>query len=1028
MKKVGLFLVLLVVAVLVTNASPQMIPPHDETAIRASKGNTENGSLVDDYFVYANFDTSNSVYNWGYECGAYKIDDTTGNLYVARYENCDVYLVSIPAGSDPTMHPDNPYNPGPMAPRTLTWLETYDFGADCGWYGFHHAEFYVDANFIYYGPDNYGVGGIEKWEKNPDGTFGAYVGREPIPVPPSNGETFGYDAANQTWYTCTRGRAVYGFEVGVDVVWQYEFTYPSYGGDHHDGLEFVGGDLWVSDMTSDFLGRWRYTGIGPYNGWTELNRFSYTNPDDVEGMGFGPLGHFWVTGIGRLYELGGPMECWINDIPDLCVVSGETFQPFDLDDYIPAWCEFGWSHSGGINIDVDIDTFNVVTATYPGGWTGSEVITFIGTLPDTTEQRADVTFTVDPFPVVGDIPDQTAPFVPFDLDYYLSGIDSTQVTWTASGMNCLEVDINPTTHVVTVTNPGDTCTEAETITFTATATACGEEVSDGDQAIFTPQPFRSVVWIPDTCVYQGKMACIPVYLDSLPPWSVYSAQMVLLYDESVIQATHAATENSIAELWGTPTYNIGTGWIAIAMAGTVPLDSTGVLVWVCFDVVGDIGDTTLLTFEGDHAILNDSTFMAKEGIIRVCPEEYDICGRVRYCLNDEPVDSAQMMISGGKDDTVYTDAGGNYQFTNLPVGLDYVVRGDKADDDRGAISAFDASVVLRYVVGLLDLSACQMIAGDVTGNCWVNAYDASFILKHVVGLITQFPVGKDWKFIPDDFSLDTTNWCTAPDSIFYEDLSEDMCCEDWKGILYGDLSGNWYNVLVVQRDHPEDVLSRLVVREIQVNPGDEFVVPIQVEDIFEVYSAELTLSYDNSLLSLVSVAPGELLSGYYFEKNLIPGEIRLATAGTQPIQGSGELVNLTFKVLPQAQEGITTELQVSHFCLNEASSGGLAFSVSIGAGAATHPMDFSLSQNYPNPFNPETEIGFTVPVACQVQLKIYNVAGQLVKIYQGDYGAGVHSISWDGTNLKGEDVGSGIYFYRMEASNFVQQKKMVLMR
>ena len=543
-----------------------------------------------------------------------------------------------------------------------------------------------------------------------------------------------------------------------------------------------------------------------------------------------------------------------------------------------------------------------------------------------------------------------------------------------------------------------------------------------------PPPIGPVHPPEDTCVYPGKLACIPIYLDSLPPWDVYSSQMVLLYDETVIQATHAATENSIAELWGPPTYNIGPGQIAIAMAGTTPLASTGVLVWVCFDVVGDIGDTTLLEFKDDLIILNDSTFYATSGIIRVCAEEYDICGQVRYCLNDEPVDSAQMMISGGKDDTVYTDAGGNYQFTNLPVGLDYVVRGDKADDDRGAISAFDASVVLRYVVGLLDLSACQMIAGDVTGNCWVNAYDASFILKHVVGLITQFPVGKDWKFIPDDFSLDTTNWCTAPDSIFYEDLSEDMCCEDWKGILYGDLSGNWYNVLVVQRDHPEDVLSRLVVREIQVNPGDEFVVPIQVEDIFEVYSAELTLSYDNSLLSLVSVAPGELLSGYYFEKNLIPGEIRLATAGTQPIQGSGELVNLTFKVLPQAQEGITTELQVSHFCLNEASSGGLAFSVSIGAGAATHPMDFSLSQNYPNPFNPETEIGFTVPVACQVQLKIYNVAGQLVKIYQGDYGAGVHSISWDGTNLKGEDVGSGIYFYRMEADNFVQQKKMVLMR
>jgi hypothetical protein len=452
-------------------------------------------------------------------------------------------------------------------------------------------------------------------------------------------------------------------------------------------------------------------------------------------------------------------------------------------------------------------------------------------------------------------------------------------------------------------------------------------------------------------------------------------------------------------------------------------------VWVCFDVVGDVGDTTLLTFEGDHIILNDSTFLATEGLIRVCPEEYGICGRVRYCLNDEPIDSAQMMISGGEDDTVYTDENGVYQFLHLPAGLDYLVRGDKADDDRGAISAFDASMVLRYVVRLLHLSACQMIAGDVTGNCWVNAYDASFILKHVVGLIPQFPISKDWKFIPADFPLDTLNWCTAPDSVFYDSLSEDMCCcEDWTGILYGDLSGNWDNVLLAGGDHQQDVLSRLVVKDIMVNPGEEFVVPIQVQDISEVYAVELNLSYDNSLLSLVDVSSGDLLQGYYFEKNLSQSQVRLAMAGTEPIQGSGDLVYLTFKVLPQAQEGTTTQLEVSHFCLNEVSSGGSAFNIGIGGEATTAPMEFSLSQNYPNPFNPETEIGFTLPVACKVELKIYNVAGQLVKVYQGDYGAGVHSIRWDGTNVKGEDVGSGIYFYRMKAGDFVQQKKMVLMR
>lgn len=353
----------------------------------------------DDFFVYANFDASNTggVYRPGQGCGAYKIDDSTGNIYVARSGYCDIYKVSIPSGSDPNRHPFNPNNSGPIIPRTLSLVKTYNFSADCGWFGDHHAEFYVDDNYIYYGPDNYGIGGIERWAKNPDGTFGTYLGRLPIPVPPVNGETFGRDAANDIWYTCSRERTVYSFEVGKDSVWQSEFTYPTYGGDHHDGMEYVGGYLWISDMTSDTIGQWQYTDTGQYNGWTEVYRFSYTNPvdDEVEGMGFGPFSHLWVTGWNRLYELGGgPLQCWIAGIKDLWVVSGDTFPAFDLDDYIPPDCQFTWSHEGGVNITVTIDDSNVVTAIYRNGWTGSEVITFIGTLPDMQKRRVDVTFTV----------------------------------------------------------------------------------------------------------------------------------------------------------------------------------------------------------------------------------------------------------------------------------------------------------------------------------------------------------------------------------------------------------------------------------------------------------------------------------------------------------------------------------------------------------------------------------------------------------------------------------------------------------
>jgi len=90
------------------------------------------------------------------------------------------------------------------------------------------------------------------------------------------------------------------------------------------------------------------------------------------------------------------------------------------------------------------------------------------------------------------------------------------------------------------------------------------------------------------------------------------------------------------------------------------------------------------------------------------------------------------------------------------------------------------------------------------------------------------------------------------------------------------------------------------------------------------------------------------------------------------------------------------------------------------------PTAFALLGNYPNPFNPATNIAFALPENGSVSLKIYNIAGQLVKSYEGYYEAGNHTITWDGTNLNGENVASGIYFYRLLAGSFSATKKMVM--
>ncbi len=144
---------------------------------------------------------------------------------------------------------------------------------------------------------------------------------------------------------------------------------------------------------------------------------------------------------------------------------------------------------------------------------------------------------------------------------------------------------------------------------------------------------------------------------------------------------------------------------------------------------------------------------------------------------------------------------------------------------------------------------------------------------------------------------------------------------------------------------------------------------------------------------------------------------------------------ITINFMPQSQgykegylyvkDSITQDLLASVRLVG----GCIAMDVNEENIAEALPVECTLSQNYPNPFNPVTALNYSLERRSAVEISIYNLLGQRVKtIVNGVMPAGNHTTYWDGTDSFGKDVSSGIYFYRIEAGDIVDTKKMVLMR
>jgi hypothetical protein len=139
-------------------------------------------------------------------------------------------------------------------------------------------------------------------------------------------------------------------------------------------------------------------------------------------------------------------------------------------------------------------------------------------------------------------------------------------------------------------------------------------------------------------------------------------------------------------------------------------------------------------------------------------------------------------------------------------------------------------------------------------------------------------------------------------------------------------------------------------------------------------------------------------------------------------------VQITFKIKPGVKGDHKALLRIEEFIANETDLTSLTKDIPLNITGA--PLRYELVQNYPNPFNATTKIRYQIADDnIHVMLEIFDITGRVVaKLVDRAQEAGVYEVTWDGTNMNGTGVSSGIYFYRLRTEKFTSMKKFHLLK
>lgn len=375
-------------------------------------------------------------------------------------------------------------------------------------------------------------------------------------------------------------------------------------------------------------------------------------------------------------------------------------------------------------------------------------------------------------------------------------------------------------------------------------------------------------------VAKGSDVQIPVRIEGAQ--SLLAMDLDMSYDSTALTFV-SATKTTMTGRFVIQTNASQSNKILISMASDMHVSGSGDLLILNFKTNAQTTlSSTQLTLNSVSAnSINEGIGLVSSTI--TFSTVYQFAGSVLYYGNNVAVTNVKVELQGA--DTAYTSTtplDGTYSFNGV-IGGDYELVASK-NDQYTAITAYDASEILRYAVKLINLNSSQKIAADVNEDGLINSMDAAMVLQYVAGLrVLPFEGASSmWKFVYPQTS--------------YLGISGSYANQTITAILLGDVSGNYVNNNGQSTSHFGVIsIGSLVPNEVG------FDVPVYLDFYdYDLYSFETTIHLEDGLTIEDVVVSSELESAFYVVNPTVDGNVKIAVASATPLDLTNPV--LTIKV------------------------------------------------------------------------------------------------------------------------------------